>query len=168
MSNKIPLRPQTGNFRLKKEEMDCITWFVLSGCSKLEAFLLFVHPELRNSPKVAKEYANEFFASPTVISYQIAYNNTLEGREEAVDTSWDVDPNRTLERFRQRVLSTMNDASGLEDMEAAAKLGDRLGMFDNEESKAQPPQRYLAETCGRCRYRIFVEEQIKKGNIVDE
>lgn len=163
----FPLRPKTGNFRLKKEEMDCITWFVLSGCSKLEAFLLFVHPELRNSPKVAKEYANEFFASPMVISYQIAYNNTLQGRDEDLDTS-NLDPNQTLERFRQRVLSSMNDASGLEDMEAAAKLGDRLGMFDDEESKALPPQRYLAETCGRCRYRIFVEEQKKKGNIVDE
>lgn len=164
MSN-VPLRPKSGNFRLKKEEMDCITWFVLSGCSKLEAFLLFVHPELRNSPKVAKEYANEFFASPTVISYQIAYNNTLEGRETDIDTL-DVDPNRTLERFRQRVLSTMNDASGLEDMETAAKLGDRLGLFDNEESKAQPPQRYLAETCSKCMYKTLVDEEIKKGNII--
>ena len=163
----VPLRPKSGNFRLKKEEMDCITWFVLSGCTKLEAFLLFVHPELRSSPRVAKEYANEFFASPMVQSYMIAYNNTLEGREEDVDIS-DLDPNKTLERFRQRVLSTLNDASGLEAMEAAAKLGDRLGMFGDEESKAEPPQRYLTETCGRCRYRIFVEENIKKGNIVDE
>lgn len=167
MNNRVPLRPNKGNFRLKKEEMDCITWFVLSSCSKLEAFLLFVHPELRNSPKVAKEYANEFFAHPTVQSYMIAYNNTLEGRE-ANPEDVSLDQNDTLERFRQRVLTTMNEASGLEDMEAAAKLGDRLGMFDNEESKAQPPQRYLAETCGRCRYRIFVEEEKKKGNIVDE
>lgn len=166
MSN-VPLRPKSGNFRLKKEEMDCITWFVLSGCSKLEAFLLFVHPELRSSPKVAKEYANEFFASPMVQSYMIAYNNTLEGRDVDIDTS-NIDPTRTLERFRQRVLSTMNDASGLEEMESAAKLGDRLGMFDNEESKALPPRRYLAETCGRCKYRIFVEENIRKGKIVDE
>lgn len=166
MSN-VPLRPKSGNFRLKKEEMDCITWFVLSGCTKTEAFVLFVHPELRTSPKIAKEYANEFFASPMVQSYMISYNNTLQGREDDIDTS-NLDPNRTLERFRQRVLSTMNEASGLEEMESAAKLGDRLGMFDDEESKALPPQRYLAETCGRCRYRIFVEEQKKNGNIVDE
>lgn len=165
--SRVPLRPNKGNFRLKKEEMDCISWFVLSGCSKTEAFLLFVHPELRNSPRVAKEYANEFFASPMVVSYQIAYNSTLEGREANIDTS-DVDPDNVLERFRQRVLSQLNDANGIEAMESAAKLGDRLGLFDNEESKALPPQRILTETCFHCKYRIFVEEGLKKGDIVDE
>lgn len=159
------MRPKFGTFKLSKAEQDCLTWIVLSGCTKEEAYALFCHPELRNSKKILKEYVKSFFASPITKEYIAAYKATLSGKSTIETSSENLNSEQIVDRFRGRVFDAMDKAEGLEELEMAAKLGDRVNVFDNGENKIEEPRRYLAETCSRCAYRIFVEKEIAAGNI---
>lgn len=171
--NNIPIRPRNRKFRMEAKEMDCLTWYVLSGCKKEDAFGMFVKPDLVMNKKMLKEVAMQFFASADARDYISAYRATLEGRDvEQAELSDDDKEKRkvkAVQNFTDKVVDKMNgDLETVEEMDAVAKLADRVGVLGDGEDVQESPRRYLPETCSACRYKQFVEENIKKGNIIDD
>lgn len=180
--NNIPLRPRNRKFRMEAKEMDCLTWYVLSGCKKEEAYGIFCLPELkaladkgsRQAAVQIREQAAQTFASKDFRDYISAYRATLEGRDvEQAELSDDDKEKRkvkAVQNFTDKVVDKMNgDLETVEEMDAVAKLADRVGVLGDGEEVQEAPRRYLPQSCNQgCRYRLFVEENISNGNIIDE
>lgn len=161
----IPMRPRTGKFNLKPEEMNCLNWVVLSGCPRDEAFLRFLRPDYlpnRTSASV-KEAVKQFFAMADVRDYMEAYRQTItepEVKETPVEESASLDEKKSLalSKLVEYVLSEANNISTADDPKAILDYANKIGIFDMQEQAEEKPRRYLPETCDTCRYRIFVEE----------
>ena len=160
----IPMRPKQGKFDLKVEEMNCLNWIVLSGCSRDEAFLRFIRPDYlanRNSPAV-KEAVKQFFSMASVREYMEAYRDTISGRDEEssseVKGTLDEKKSLALTKLVEYVLSEANNISTAEDPKAILDYANRIGLFDGNEEGTEQPRRYLPVSCDGCEYRKFVEE----------
>lgn len=164
----IPMRPKRGNFDLKPEEMDCLNWFVLSGCPRDEAFLRFVRPDYmsnRNSPSV-KEAVKQFFAMGPVRDYIDAYKETITGAQkpkedakEKVSGTLEERKARAKTKLVEFAMSLADNIDQAEDPEFVLKMADKAGLLDGEEQVEVAPQRFLAERCSDCRYRVFCEQE---------
>lgn len=138
-------------------------------------YLAFVRPDLVTSPALLKKYVDQFFAQTDVRNFMADYGKLLDGVKEGREVAMQQEPKTPEEiavysvgEFKGKVYNAMRTAESLEELDTAAKLGDRVGAFDNEEERVEQPRRYLPESCSRCRYKAFVEENIKNGNIVDD
>lgn len=169
----IPLRPKDKRrYDLTDREKDCIVWYVLSGCKKEDAYLIFVRPDLVVSRKILSVESTQFFASTEVRNFISAYKNTLEGvQNEETGEELDLDKkvekaNRNLdEQIVEKMTGTFDK---LEDLAVINKLAKEAGMRNDKEQEQEKPRRYLPETCSACSYRVFVESNIKQGNIENE
>lgn len=57
----------------------------------------------------------------------------------------------------------------IDEMEAVAKLADRVGMFNGEAVEEIAPIRFLPARCkSECRYRLFVEGLKAEGKVFDD
>lgn len=162
------MRPKRGVYDLKPEEMDCLNWHILSGCPRDEAFLRFIRPDYlgnRTSPAV-KEAVKQFFAMGPVRDYIDAYKETITGvqkpKEDAKEKA-----SGTLEERKARAktklvefaMSLADNIDQAEDPEFVLKMADKAGLLDGEEQVEVAPQRFLAERCSDCRYRVFCEQE---------
>lgn len=152
--------------------MDCLTWYVLSGCKKEEAFGMFVKPDLVMNKKMLKEVSMQFFASADARDYISAYRATLDGSDvEQTELSDDDKEKRkvkAVQNFTDKVVDKMNgDLETVEEMDAVAKLADRVGVLGDGENTQLAPQRFLPEVCSRCEYKLCVENAFKNGDIID-
>lgn len=167
----IPLRPNGEYKQLSEEERDCLTWMVLSGRPKIECFTTFVRPDLKNT-KAATQWAEQFFAVAEVRNYIKDYEQTLKEyfnpKKKIKDR--DAEAEQALTTFRDNVINAVNqsDITDVGTLSDQAQLLNRIGMLKDEEEVQVGPQRYLPERCGECRYKKFIDEQIKEGNIIEE
>lgn len=170
----IPLRPSRKRYSLTEKEMNCLTWYVLSGCKRDEAYQIFVRPDLAISKKNLATATNQFFSAMEVREYISAYRALLDGSVSSTDgepTEEDKEKRkaRAVESFTDKVIERMEGSiSSVDEMDAVAKMADRVGMFEDKENEQEKPRRYLPETCSACSYRAFVESNIKQGNIENE
>lgn len=171
--NNIPLRPLNRRFRMDAKDMDCLVWYVISGCKKEEAYGLFVRPDIKaTSPSQLKIYSSQFFSSKDARDFISAYRDTLDGanKPKGETTADDREKRKAtaVQSFTDKVVEKMHEnLETVEEMDAVAKLADRVGVLGDGEEVVEQPRRYLPETCSACRYKLFVEENIKKGNIED-
>lgn len=169
----IPLRPDTKDkFNLSEDEKDCLTWLVLSGRPKIECFTTFVRPDLKNT-KAATQWGEQFFAVADVRNYIKLYEQTLKEfftpKKRIRDR--DAETEEALNTFRDNVIATVNqpDITDVGTLSDQAQLLNRIGALKEEEQQVIAPIRYLPERCNNgCRYKAFIDEQIKLGNIIDE
>lgn len=171
----IPMRPQTERaFDLTQEEQNCLSYYVLSGCSQGEAFKTFVRPDLAVSKLTLGKAAKQFFACKDAIIYIEEYTNTIkrlfdidaqaETAEEQVELRRK-DREVTKRKLFDFVSHLSKNIDQADDPESIIKMADKLGLLDNEMEEIKPPQRYLPiSECGRCRYFIFCESD----EVVDE
>lgn len=161
----IPMRPKGRKFDLKPEEMDCLSWIVLSGCPKDEAFLRFIRPDYimsRNTPAV-KSAVKQFFAMAPVREYLEAYRETISSRNEEsapTRTPETIDEKKTmaLTKLVEYVLSEASNIQDAADPKTILDYANKIGLFDETEAAVEQPRRYLPVTCKECEYRKFVEE----------
>lgn len=165
----IPLRPKGRRFNLTAAEMDCIVWKVISGCKSEDAYRIFVRPDLTNSPKALKEYAKQFFGSIEVRDFMTMYREQLDnfGKEaEVSDEERESRAGKAVKRFTDKVIDKMSgDIEGVDEMDAIAKLADRVGVLAEKEDVIEKPRRFLPTTCSQCVYRSFVESHVETGEI---
>lgn len=171
----IPLRPKDRRrYDLTDREKDCIVWHVLSGCKKEDAYLIFVRPDLSISRQNLKIATTQFFASADVRNFMMSYKYTLNGTGDANpdDISNDDREKRAgeaVQKFTDKIVERMSgDFESVDEMDAVAKLADRVGVLDDKEKIEEKPRRYLPETCSACSYRAFIERNIEQGNIENE
>lgn len=175
MSNfNIPLRPSRKGYGLSEQEKNCLTWYVLSGCKRDEAYMIFVRPDLAISKKNLSSATNQFFASMNVRDYLTDYKRLLTNGisldDEQVDVDIEIRKARARDNFTDKVIEKMEgNMSSIDEMESVAKMADRVGMF-GEESKADiAPIRFLPARCkSECRYRLFVEGMKAESKIFDD
>ncbi len=182
---RIPLRPDDKSAckGLSEEERNLLTYYVIFGCTKDEAFLLFNSVRLVRSSKVAiTKQASQFFSSKEAQAYLKAYRDTIERflagekpQTEVQDTEQNAsDRNKkrklaAAQKIIDYVIKGANDIEAMDDPEAFVKLADKVGLFDDFEAQVEAPRRYLPQSCMQgCRYRLFCEENLNNGNMVDE
>lgn len=161
----IPMRPNQGKFDLKAEEMNCLNWIVLSGCTREDAFLRFVRPDYmgtKSAPAI-KEAVKQFFAMAQVREYMEAYKETISSRPRPKEHTG---PAITMEEKKAKAksklvefaMSLADNIDQADDPEFVLKIADKAGLLDQDEEVVEQPRRYLPVTCGNCEYKKFVEE----------
>lgn len=164
----IPLRPE-GWVRtsLTQGEQSALTWYLLSRCTRKEAFIAFARPDLADAKNktMVDEYLRQFFARKDVREYLDAYTETINKflHPEPVKAK----PTGTMEERKARAKAkatefAMNMAENIEqadDPEYVLKLMDKVGLLEGEEEVVETPRRYLPVQCVReCAYRQFCED----------
>lgn len=171
----IPMRPKgRRRFDLQECEKDCLVWYVLSNCKKEDAYLIFVRPDLAVSRQNLKLATSQFFASTSARDFLTAYKDTLEGAdnsdlEGAGEQDREKRAGEAVQKFTDKIVDKMGgDFETVDEMDAIAKLADRVGVLDDKEKVEEKPRRYLPQTCSSCSYKVFVESNIEQGNIENE
>jgi hypothetical protein len=179
---KIKIRPK-GKFDLSKEMQDCLTWYVLSGCRKEEAFCLFVRPDLSEQKSLLSSCARQLFASRPAVAYLRAYRSELgsepledeQGEEGAVKEYSAKESEAKKARATKAIEQwAYSQAESIKDLDKDAvtillKALDQLGLFDDASKAVEKPRRYLPDLCQtQCRYRLFCEQHTADGDILDE
>lgn len=170
MAANIPLRPKSGSFNLKAEEMDCLSWVVLSGCNRIDAFLRFVRPDYlgtQNSPSV-REAVRQFFGMANVREYIDAYKATLhditnpQSKTRELAGTLEERKARAKTKATEFAISLADNIEQADDPEFVLKLMDKVGLLEQEDRAEEVPRRYLPVTCNECEYRKFVEENCER------
>lgn len=172
---KIPLRPNTRtNYELNEDEMDCIVWTIISNRERIDTWMMFVLPEAKNQIKSKrKEACDAWWSQPNVKQFIKDYRQALEDAnnpQKKVVRDKEKEADDALNTFRDNVIKAVN-TEGITDVETLADqatLLNRIGMLKDEEEVQVGPIRYLPTRCDECRYKKFIDEQIKLGNIVED
>lgn len=173
--SKIPMRPDNyATPALTQDEQNCLSYYVISGCAKKDAFLAFARPDMLNSRAQAAidEYVRQFFARKESREYILAYETTLERflhpqqklKQFAPDLSMEERKAASKAKLTEFSMSLIQNIEQANDPEMVIKLADKIGLLEVNEEEQEKPRRYLPVQCvAECRYRLFVEE-----NCVDE
>lgn len=171
MPGLIPQRPKTGKFDLMPEEMDGLTYYVLSGCQREVAFLKFIRPDFIGSKATTavKAAVSQFFANKEVKDYIEAYKKTIEELLNPASVKANKPSGNTEERKARAKTKLVEFAVSLadhiedaDDPEAVLKIADKVGLLEQEEQVEELPRRYLPVTCSECEYRKFIEENCER------
>ena len=164
------MRPENFKAQLNQSEQTALTWFVLSGCTRDEAFLTFARPDMAGSAarSVVKETIKQFFARAEVKDYIAAYTETLnavinpEKKKEASPSgavSMEERKARAKTKATEFAMSLAENIDQADDPEYVLKLMDKVGLLDGDEQVEEQPRRYLPQSCSdHCAYRMFCEE----------
>lgn len=166
MKPLIPLRPEGFVSPLKQPEQACLTWYILSGCSRKEAFVTFARPDMLSSSAKAAldDYVKQFFASKEAKEYIEAYQRTLDELlhpapvKEKSNGSLEERKAKAKTKLVEFAMSLANSIEQADDPEFVLKMADKAGLLDGDEEVEEQPRRYLPETCSHCSYRMFCEQ----------
>lgn len=173
MPGLIPQRPKNGKFDLRPEEMDGLSYYVLSGCTREIAFLKFIRPDFIGSKAVAavKNAVSQFFASKQAKDYIAAYKETIDELLSGKSTSGSYSSTpvitgnmeekkaRAKAKAMEFAMSLAEHIEEASDPEFVMKMLDKVGILDGDEQVEELPRRYLPVSCLReCAYRMFCEQ----------
>lgn len=170
-SSIIPLRPKDYVSALTQPEMATLTWYVLSGCTKKDAFITFCRPDMLASKAKAAfdDYVKQFYARKDVKEYLDAYEKTIDEFlhppkkvVESTPESIEEKKSKALSKLVEFVLSEANNIDTAEDPKSILDFANKIGLFDTEEQVEEQPRRYIPVTCSECAYRKFVEENCEE------
>jgi len=175
----IPLRPSAIVSGLTQDEQSALTWFVISGCSRKDAFVTFARPDMLASKAKAAidDYVKQFFSRKECIAYIEAYRQTLDNflnqkKEEAkVSGSLEERKAKAKTKLVEFAMSLADNIESADDPEFVLKMADKAGLLDGDEEVEVKPQRFLGVRCSECAYRKFVEEnceEVPDGTEVEE
>lgn len=180
MAAIVPIRPKYKRYSLSKEQQDCLTYYVIMGCTKQDAFLLFFPEFLKYDDsgrvlkgkltKAGEQYCKQFFATAEVNDYIRDYKKTLLEKDEESEN--DIDDNRkdrALKSLLNQAISLVESGTDL-DADTVRTIADvfkRLGVLKDEVEQEIRPVRVLPSRCGECRYRIGVESMVLNGEMLD-
>lgn len=180
----IPKRPANdGDFvSIKANDRDCLSYSVAFNMPNERAFALF-HPEFLDEQgkltKVGKTQCRQFFSYAKNKEYADAYRKTLnrffdKGHTVADNNAIDIDDSRkdkVLKQLLGQAMSLVESGEGLDPdtMKTVVEVFRKLNILKDEVETEIRPLRFLPERCfSGCRYRLFVENTIKGGAVIDE
>lgn len=153
---------------LKPEQQLALSWFVLSKCTRKEAFVRFARPDLAlsSSAPALDNHVKEFFASKSAKEYIEAYTKTIENflhpapvAESKAKGSMEERKARAKTKLVEFAMSLADNIENAGDPEFVLKIADKAGLLDMEDKVEEQPRRYIPQSClDGCRYRMFVEE----------
>lgn len=178
----IPRRPQCIESKLTVLEKNCIEYAVAFSAKNEEAFLLF-HPEYITSDgklsNEGKRRCKDFFSYSKNKEYRDAYTAYLKeflsgdnGKNEVhlieVDESR---KDKALKSLLNQAMSMVESGDTLDPdtLKVLTEIFKKLGILKDEVEEEIKPLRFLPERCfSGCRYRLFVENAVKGGSVIDE
>ncbi len=187
---QIPLRPNNdGDFKMTRREKECCAYTVLTNCRNEVAFALF-YPEYTTPPATpaesdffkltesGKRFCKQFFSKEEHRLYIASYRATITafiggGGVRVTPEKTEINESKKDRAVRKLISDVLDgiehnsdlDPDTLKDFVDVAK---KLNILKDEEEKIELPRRYLPETCSRCPYKSFIDENIKSGNIIEE
>lgn len=189
---KLPLRPSNDkDFKIDKRAKDCLTHTVLFGVRNATAFALY-YPEytavsgarqgdMFKLSEVGQRYCNQFFSKDDHKNYQASYRATLKaflsGRgdmsdDDSADSAiiTEEQKNKAVKAYLLNVIKLLKtgDIDDPDTMKVLTDIVNKVGWLKGDEEQQLPPQRYLPEQCLQCRYRLFVDNGKKNGDLIDE
>lgn len=163
----IPLRPEGFVSSLSQDEQSALTWLTISGCSRRDAFVIFARPDMLEMKAKAAldEYIKQFYARKEVKDYLDAYQKTLDEflhpapvKKEA-SGSLEERKAKAKAKATEFAITLADNIEQADDPDFVLKLLDKVGILDSGEEVEVAPQRFLAERCSDCRYRVFCEQE---------
>lgn len=183
MANEfIPKRPlNDGDFTaIKANDRDCLSYAVAFNVPNERAFSLF-HPEFLDGQgkltKVGKSQSKQFFSYAKNKEYADAYRQTLTeflNRGVAVNSdmeSEEIDGDALARKILSDLAAMVKNGriQDFEILKIATDILNKYGVLKGSEERVIPPIRFLPERCfSSCRYRLFVENAVKGGSVIDE
>lgn len=167
------------DFKQSKLEKDILVFPLLYGCSNSTAYALF-HPELcdRNGKlnNAGQRECRMFFSHPNNIAYMEAMREHLDGLVKGVKitTSGTIDDTRKDNALKSLLNQAMLLVEKGEDLDAESlktisEIFKKVGLLKDDVEQEIRPVRFLPERCfSSCRYRLFVENAVKGGSVIDE
>ena len=160
------MRPKNFKVDLLPEEMDGLSYYVLTGCSREAAFLRFIRPDFNGSkpPTAIKAAVAQFFATKEAKDYMDAYKVTIEEiitpKPVARASVGNIEERKARAKTKlvEFAMDLANDIEHADDPEFVLKVADKAGLLEMDEGIEETPRRYLPEICSRCRYRQFCED----------
>lgn len=179
MKSLIPMRPEGFVSSLQQPEQTALTWYVLSGCTKKDAFFAFCRPDMMASKAKAavEDYVKQFYARKEVKDYIEAYQATLDAvlhpvaKKETPVGSLEERKAKAKAKATEFAITLADNIDQADDPDFVLKLLDKVGILDGDEQVEEQPRRYLPVTCSECAYRKFVEEnceEVPDGTEVEE
>ena len=167
MKSLIPMRPEGFVSSLQQPEQTALTWYVLSGCTKKDAFFAFCRPDMMASKAKAavEDYVKQFYARKEVKEYIEAYQATLDtvlhpvAKKETPVGSLEERKAKAKAKATEFAITLADNIDQADDPDFVLKLLDKVGILDSGEEVEVAPQRFLAERCSDCRYRVFCEQE---------
>lgn len=166
-------------FKQSKLEKDILVFPLLYDCSNATAYALF-HPELcdRNGKlnKAGQRECRMFFSHPNNIAYMDAMRAHLEaltkgGKIVKSDNIDDTRKDNALKSLLNQAMSLVEKGEDLdaESLKTISEIFKKVGLLKDDVEQEIRPVRFLPERCfSSCRYRLFVENAVKGGSVIDE
>nr|DAH21445.1 MAG TPA: hypothetical protein [Bacteriophage sp.] len=178
MTEFLPIKPE-GDEKWRDvpvNDRDCMNYYVAFNTTCEIAFKRFFPMYLGidgNLTQAGKESCKQFFAYKKHKDYIEAYKRTLtklikKGKE--VQSGIEVSgtrKERVMKKFANDVATSVetNTNTDAEILKDQADLLKKVGYLKEDEIKIEAPRRYLPVRCSECAYKIFIDEQVKLGNI---
>lgn len=176
---RLPTKPNTSTrYSLSEKERLALCCYCVFECTKPVAFSL-AHPELSGTPNILRRKTEEFFMSSEVVGYITEYKAYLDSLNSTPEVEVQVEVREKYEKPKvsaeereerkrkalemladdlvEQIFALRDGGEGI-DRETVLKMVDRIGWLEEEEDKQEEPRRYLPESCSRCRYKIWIEE----------
>lgn len=173
MKSLIPMYPAAYKSSLTIDEQNCLSYYVISGCKREDAFSAFVNPALKINAPTLKKVSDQFFSSKDAKDYIEAYTQTIEAvLHPAPKPAAEKTPeerkkdkenalNKLVDYVTERAVNI--DAANEDEREQILKFADKLGLLGEGEEHVEAPRRYLPISCSECAYRKFVEENCEES-----
>lgn len=179
--NIIPKRPSNDSefTAIKANDRDCLSYSVAFNVPNERAYALF-HPEFLDESgkltKVGKKQSQQFFSYARHKEYADAYRRTLAeflGGADcvAVEDSEEIDGDALARKILSDLAAMVKNGriQNFEILKIATDILNKYGVLKGSEERIIPPVRFLPERCfSSCRYRLFVENAVKGGSVIDE
>lgn len=177
----LPNRPIPDESKIPASDKDMIAYMVAFNIPNQKAFALW-HPEFLDSSgklnKTGRAACTQFFNYAKNREYADAYKRTLAEFLERKDSDVSIDAELSEDRIDNAYKNLLRLA--IEDLERGnvvdndtyklyMELFKKLGRFKDDVEEEIKPLRFLPERCfSGCRYRLFVENAVKGGSVIDE
>lgn len=180
MANTLfPTRPNPDESKIPTADKDLLSYTVAFSVPNQKAFALWFPEFLDNSGKLSKAgraACSQFFTYAKNREYADAYRETLNkflrrnGKTERVDEVDDNRKDKALKSLLNQAMSLVESGEALDPdtLKVLTEIFKKLGILKDEVEIQEEPRRYLPELCSSCRYRLFVENAVKEGSMIDE
>jgi len=180
----IPLRPKNDSDfgTLKKKDKQIITAAVLLQLDNQSAFALYHPGYIDGTGKLnaaGKQDSKFFWNYGKHKEYRQAYEATVEEflngkKKTAKSEAVSIDESRKDRALKSLLNQAMSMVEGGADLDAdtlktITEIFKKLNILKDEEEQQIRPIRFLPTLCAsECRYRLFVENAVKGGDLADE
>lgn len=174
----LPNRPIPDDSRIPAADKDLLSYAIAFAIPNQKAFALW-HPEFLDSSgklnKTGRAACTQFFTYSKNREYADSYaaylKEFLSGDKEKSEVHLiEVDESRkdkALKSLLNQAMSMVESGDTLDPdtLKVLTEIFKKLGILKDEVEVQEAPRRYLPERCSSCRYKQFIDEQVRLGNI---